>query len=321
MRTNSRQRSNRSPPGDTRRTCAYCGIEWYRSELVRDGANLLAGPCCQRGRDIVTLALGNAAMASSRQIGEPRMASDGSIDSTPTETPPPLNWNGPPAPIVNGGPTGPLSVQTTLWLRGDSVQLSSSGLASIWRDKSSLNNDIAASGEAAQPTYTAADSTLRNLPTVTGDGVNHFMQGNRFRYSAPLWVWCIMKQVSWAIGQTQFSAGFAMKTGAVTPELRLLTNGSSTANVGAPIGQWVRGIASFNIAGVDMLQLVATTVSDLSAGQRLGPTFSLFSALNGAAKANVAFAEVLATAGPPTATEIAAIEAYGVARYGGSLFS
>ncbi len=92
VRTNSRFRSNRSPAGDTRKTCSYCGVEWYRSELVRDASHNLAGPCCQRGRDIVTLALGNAAMASSRQIGEPRMVSDGSIDQTPNDVPPPLNW-------------------------------------------------------------------------------------------------------------------------------------------------------------------------------------------------------------------------------------
>ena len=66
-----------APPGEYRAECAYCGMTWYRSSLIRDAAGLLACPDDQEGRDTVTLdRLGreaaNAAIAEANRIRRER---------------------------------------------------------------------------------------------------------------------------------------------------------------------------------------------------------------------------------------------------------
>lgn len=316
-RTVHRHRPPTSPAGDTLRTCGYCGVEWYRSQLQRDAAGILACPDDQSGLDAVSLSKGNADAASHHRMGQHTGDSDGGIDP-PNTTPSPgfVNPNGPPVAPANGGPTGALSVFTSLWIRGDSVSLSSAGTVLFWRDMSSRNNDLTAPTLASQPTLITADATLNNLPTVSGDGVNQFIQGATFKASAPLWIWMVAKQVSWVSNAVIYSDGFALRQNTGSPSIALLTNGATTPNGGAAIGQWFRSIASYNIASTDTLQIRGTAVSDASAGQRAGSAFSLFSGFNGAGKSNMVIAELLATVGPPTAAEIAAIEAYGAVRYG-----
>jgi len=81
-RTITAKRSHKSPPGDTRKLCSYCGIAWYRSQLFRDAAGNLVCPDDRRGRDVVTLSEGNAqALANKRQIGQTSMPNDGTVDS------------------------------------------------------------------------------------------------------------------------------------------------------------------------------------------------------------------------------------------------
>lgn len=69
MRTISRHRPQKSPPGDIVCLCSYCGVAWYRSQLIRDMAGNLACPDELPGRDVVTLALGNAELAATRKLG------------------------------------------------------------------------------------------------------------------------------------------------------------------------------------------------------------------------------------------------------------
>ena len=75
-------------------------------------------------------------------------------------------------------------------------------------------------------------------------------------------------------------------------------------------------------SGTDYLTVKGTTVSDAGAGQRVGSGFTI-GALNatGTSPASAAVAELLVTLGEPTAAEIAAIEAYGMLRYGGVPFT
>lgn len=49
-----------APAGERRAECAYCGLTWYRSSMIRDPAGRLACPDDQDGRDEVTLARLNA---------------------------------------------------------------------------------------------------------------------------------------------------------------------------------------------------------------------------------------------------------------------
>lgn len=90
----------RSSSGDYQAMCDYCGVQWRRSQLVRDASGLLACPDDQRGRDVVTLNQGNAEYAArQRQYG--RTMRDGA------------NWNGPSIDVAppfvppNGGPKKP----------------------------------------------------------------------------------------------------------------------------------------------------------------------------------------------------------------------
>lgn len=80
-RTVTRKRSPHSPNGDVVVLCSYCGVLWYRSQLVRDGAGNLACSDDAAGMDIVTLSLGNAAEASHRKLGRYRQEIDGTFDT------------------------------------------------------------------------------------------------------------------------------------------------------------------------------------------------------------------------------------------------
>jgi hypothetical protein len=67
MRTFGYKRYDRLAPSDCAALCGYCGAQFYRSELRRDGAGVLA---CHSdyGRDTVTLARLNAEDSASRRF-------------------------------------------------------------------------------------------------------------------------------------------------------------------------------------------------------------------------------------------------------------
>lgn len=55
--------------GDYQGLCDYCGVQWRRSQLIRDASGKLACPDDQAGLDEVTLTEANAAAAGqNRQI-------------------------------------------------------------------------------------------------------------------------------------------------------------------------------------------------------------------------------------------------------------
>ena len=96
MRTIGRKRSHKSPPGDSVRLCSYCGIPWYRSQLVRDASGNLACPDDQPGRDVETLNEGNLEWYASRRMpGDSGMPADGSVPAKSTDVAPPVVPNQP----------------------------------------------------------------------------------------------------------------------------------------------------------------------------------------------------------------------------------
>lgn len=318
MRTNGRHRSNRSPPGDTRRLCSYCGVEWYRSELVRDASHNLAGPCCQAGRDIVTLAVGNAMLASRHSIGEPQMASDGSIDSTPTEVPPPLNWNGPPPNQQNQGPTGPLSVLVELWLRGDFV-VSQGGVVSRWTDMSSRSNHCFPPGPGTAPT-SSVDTD--GLTMVTFDGLLQRLIASNPQSSRPTWVWAMCGFPTIGIPAQialRANVGIAVGGGNI---IRVVGTSFGTLGIINP-ATWVRASIVADLAdATNRLSFLSSSVDTAGVGQ-INSLRTILGAgtAAGGQPANVSFKELILTAGIPTATEIAAIETYGMLRYGAAPFT
>ena len=71
--------------GDFSCLCSYCGVLYYRSELVLDQSGLLA---CERDRggDVVALSMENAERSTGRESAEIR--DGGATDSPITDTPP-----------------------------------------------------------------------------------------------------------------------------------------------------------------------------------------------------------------------------------------
>ena len=61
-----------APPGERRATCAYCGMEWYRSSLRRDASGYLVCPDDDEGRDKVTLDRLNNHYAAQASMRRPR---------------------------------------------------------------------------------------------------------------------------------------------------------------------------------------------------------------------------------------------------------
>lgn len=53
-----------APRGDSQAICSYCGVQWRRSQLVRDSEGLLVCPDEGTGRDQSELARLNAASSS-----------------------------------------------------------------------------------------------------------------------------------------------------------------------------------------------------------------------------------------------------------------
>jgi hypothetical protein len=59
------------PPGERRAACSYCGMTFYRSDMVRDASGHLACPDDQDGRDTATLDRLNAQHAAKAGMRRP----------------------------------------------------------------------------------------------------------------------------------------------------------------------------------------------------------------------------------------------------------
>lgn len=93
MRTISHHWPRSAPRDDFQALCGYCGVQYRRSELVRDRAGVLA---CRRdvGGDVVTISEENAAGAMRPQV-QLGVADGGQLDHL--GDPDPVNPN-PPTP-------------------------------------------------------------------------------------------------------------------------------------------------------------------------------------------------------------------------------
>lgn len=295
-------------------------MAYYRSLLVRDATGNLVCPRDAKGRDVVTLSLGNAAAASSRRNAPGYYGpSDGTVPSPSTDVAPPLNWNGfTPSPPV-AGPLGVISVPIAGWWRGDSFTNGSSNPngTTSFLDLSGASNPLAVVGPNA---------LLRGVQNLVGSNppVTQFFafDGAGNRVYAPLqtdadhfWAWFIVRQNSWSAGAALFNGGCSMTQQIASPTLRMQTAGAN--NTGAPLGQWVRGIASFSSAGNDILTLAGTVSSNASPGFRKGLNFVLgANSVAGTLPIGVSLAEFQLYLGTPTAAEQLALDAIGKIRYG-----
>lgn len=318
-RTVTRHRSPDSPAGDTTRTCGYCGVEWHRSKLRRDAAGLLACPDDQPGLDSVSLSEGNAARAGQRRLGQYTDLSDGGIDPPNTTPAPPFKSpNGPPVARQNQGPTGPLSVIVELWLRGDSA-VATNGVLSRWADLSGRSNDCFPVNSASAPTV-AVDAD--GLPMVNCDGLTQRIVATNQQSLRPTWLWAIC-----SFPNISFTTTVALRADVGLA----LSGGNNLRAIGSGLGSvlfissatWSRAMVTADaLDATNTIRCQGFSANSVGIGQQASSRVVLGAGTSaGVQAASVIFKEVLLTAGIPTATEIAAIEAYGVLRYGGGLFA
>ncbi len=91
MRTIGRHFPRESPKNDFETLCGYCGVAYYRSQLRRDRAELLACKECGEGRDVVTLSEGNAAAANRPRVTQ-NVRDGGGWDHEVSPAPPVKVW-------------------------------------------------------------------------------------------------------------------------------------------------------------------------------------------------------------------------------------
>lgn len=224
--------------------------------------------------------------------------------------------------------TTPLTIIATktvlAWWQSDRNVTHSGGVASALNSNTGAAHYTAAG--AAQPTYTAADATFNNRPTLTGDGVAHLMSTTLARPSPSVentWYYLIVKQVSWSVsGRVIMGYGatsMCVRQIGSTPLVDHANTTSSSANTtGATIGSWARIHCEF-ANGADRLKVGATAeASGVNVGDVDPPdTLMLFGTGSGGNFSNIAFYAGIVCNGRPTDPEIAALDAmYNSASHG-----
>ncbi len=305
---------------DRQAICSYCGAQWRRSQLRRDASGNLACPDEGPGLDIVSLSEGNARLMRSQAPRDPG-PNDGAYDRFVCPPDPGfVDPNRAPPPTPTLGPTGQLSVRVSLWVRSDNVVIEDADRVRRLVDLSGGGNDLVALTDAERPIRTATDATLNGLSTLRSFAATKRMR-NSMTGGSPLWGWVIRK-MTFQTGGSLLDAGVRLRQSATPGSVQLLAGSSTTAeNAGAGFGVWARDMLEFNLTTMALAVKRVVTGPSPSGGQALTSGITLFSRFDGTEKTDLDFAELLLTDGPPTAEEIADIEAYGVARYGGGLFA
>ena len=216
------------------------------------------------------------------------------------------------------------SVSVTQWIRADQGITLATGVSG-WNDLSGNNHHFAQGTTAAQPLYTAVDSTLNNQPTVTGDGSNDTLTNATMTNGPGAWQSGIVKMVTWGnfkvcwggpSGGASNDANDFLSQG-TTPQLSMYAGTSTNFSTGLAVGQWGRAEMHWNGAS-SYLKLRTTTVSGGNPGSNSSTGCCLFTSI-GIGFGNYAIAERVVCSGKPTAEEVATVDAYYYLRYGSTL--
>lgn len=232
-------------------------------------------------------------------------------------------------------PTTPLTVYGAnlhQWLRSDLGITVVTGV-SAWADQSGKGNDAIQGTGTAQPAYNAADATIGNRPSVTGDGSNDVLTIAGLTVdlaTEELYLCFIVNQVTWTSGDTWSSgSGVTMprwsQSGA-SPNVVQLASASGNGNTAAALGTWVRAEGFWSAtAGTSYTKIAGTTVSGGNPGTGTRTASALFAA-TASGFSNIATTEVIAVktaaaSGGPSGAQRAAIDAYLAALYPTALFA
>lgn len=225
-------------------------------------------------------------------------------------------------------PDNPLEIfgaaNVLLWVRADI----GSPDAGNWPDQSGNGRDFSQGTALNQPTYTANDATLNNLPTFTGDGANSFMTATLDR-PAPgpgteTTVISVAKQITWTGGAHLYGPGnqtMAAVQGGASPGIVMRNTTSVLGSNGAPLGSWARLMQQFTGSASDLNKIgSAAAVTGASAGTtNPGATWTIFGRTAGSSLCNVAYFEYIVLAGVPTALQNGLYDGYITALTGGAV--
>lgn len=213
------------------------------------------------------------------------------------------------------------SVSVTQWIRGDLGITLATGV-SAWNDQSGNGHNFAQGTGSQQPAYNAADATLNNKPTVTGDGSNDTLVNNTISNGSGVWQSGIIKMNSWGNfkvvwgGPAVGDANDFLSQG-VTPQLSMFSGVSVNFSTGLAVGQWGRAEVFWSGAS-SYLKLRSTTVSGGNPGSNSSTGCALFSS-TGIGFGPYSIAERVMCSAKPTADEIATLDAYYTYSYGAGL--
>ena len=218
-------------------------------------------------------------------------------------------------------PSTILGANLTQWVRADLGVTVVTGVSN-WADQSGNGRDYVQATGSAQPALNAADATLDNQATITGDGSNDFLACDGFSPGIPLYCWIIFKQISWTLNDRLVGAtsgtGPRITQTATTPDLRPANAANGGINAAGTIGTWFRLECAWDDAAGDYLKIGATSATgDTGATGGTGRRIfcNLSSGFGNMAIAELVYADVL-----PNAGQRAALDAYGAARYPSASF-
>lgn len=212
---------------------------------------------------------------------------------------------------MSGGASTPLTIitSTTVKLWVDSALGAS---ANAWNDQSGNANHFA---EATNP---PALTTLGSVLCYQGDGIAKRFRNATLTTAVGQWYWMIIRPIAWS-GSAGYCGGRTTASGAIfetgsSPQVSLYNGNTVCANTAGAVGSWYRYEALTANAGADYLKIGATTSALGTSGAVAETGWDIFCKA-GTAFSNIAIAAIVVCAAKPTAPEIAALNAYGAARW------
>ncbi len=201
---------------------------------------------------------------------------------------------------------------------------------SAWADQSGNHVDFTQGTGSAQPAFSA--SAINGQPSVLGDGTNDKLTATMARVAPgtqPFYLWFLMRQVSWTLNDQIYNDGSAVLfQGAVTPNLRINNAINSTENTAATIGSFKFIEAYFSNSIADYLQVGATAVTGVSAGNGVGTGSVILFGAAASAFSNTEICEAGCFLGTPTGAgglagggQRAAMAQYMSDRYGATVLT
>lgn len=219
------------------------------------------------------------------------------------------------------------SVPVRLWLRADLSVTIATGVSN-WVDQSSNAYAFAQATGGAQPTRNAADATLNNQATITGDGTDDaLVNAGTGTVGASYWRCSVLKVNTWTLNKwvmaSALGSGCGLLLAGSSPNVYLGQNGTFVTNAGPTVGTWKRYAEQQSNATTDRLQIGSVVATGSALGRTAATNgLTLFAqAGSGGAYSAATFAEIIQTDGIPTPTEQTNIDTYLSTRYLASLLT